>query len=104
MNDIDRVTICIKDDGRFNVKFNMPEIEDALEREDFLRHIGGIIAKMFSMSILPGVAKSFASTDEDGKFLANFITVLLELKKIANLGKEKAGSPVVRPTEVFKRD
>lgn len=104
MNDIDRVTICIKDDGRFNVKFNMPEIEDTEEREEFLRHIGGIIAKMFSMSILPGVAKSFASTDEDGVFLAGFINMLLELKKIANSSKPKKDQPVVRPTEVFKRD
>ncbi len=102
----ERISIHIMDDGKFNVKFNMPDIQNKDEREDYLRHIGGIVVQVFSKKMLPGIADSFAGVDADGKFLATFVNLCVELKKIQDKDRGKyddsPDAPLIRPSQVFQ--
>ena len=99
-----RITVNISDDGKFNVKFTLPDIPEQEKREEFLRGIGGILVQIFNKRMLPGIAQSFANTDADGKFLCRFIEAVLLLKNIAdkNIINNVPDAPLVPPSTVFQ--
>lgn len=100
-NDNPEVTITIQADGKFKVKFMLPEKLKGQEKEDFLRKVGTTMVHVFDREYLTPIADSFATGDPDSVFVSKFIHFYLHMSQVAASHKDDPDSPVIPPSQMF---